>query len=231
MLYATISADVISYTSLSEENKRFLEKSINQLIDLLSNKYRNQHFFGRLIQGDYIEFAFSSPENALRIALVLKTFVKSLNYKNLDKKNRELKYFLDYGIRLAVAVAPLTNLDKKKGIIDGEAIYMSGRTIKKYSTSDKERIVIKQTMFFKSTDENFEERIDMVFSLLDVIISGCSAKQCEVVYYKLLNFTEQDIAKKTGKYQSTISQHSTAAGWSAIEKAVNYFEKSVPTWY
>ena len=71
----------------------------------------------------------------------------------------------------------------------------------------------------------------MVFSLLDVIISGCSAKQCEVVFYKLLNFTEQDIAKKTGKYQSTISQHSTASGWSAIEKAVSYFEKSVPTWH
>lgn len=226
-MYGTISADVISYTSLSEENKRFLEKSINQLITLLSDKFKEQHFFGRLVQGDYIECAFTSPEYALRIALLLKTFIKSLNFENLNQKNRELKYFLDHGIRLAAAIAPLIRLDKTKGIIDGEAIYLSGRTIKNLSSSDKERIVIKQTMFFRSTDLNLEEQTDMVFSLLDVIISGCSAKQCEVVFYKLLDFTEKEIAKKLEKYQSTISQHSTAAGWLAIEKAVNYFEKSV----
>jgi DNA-binding NarL/FixJ family response regulator len=66
-----------------------------------------------------------------------------------------------------------------------------------------------------------------MISLVDAILSKCSQKQCEVLYYKLSGLTEKEIAKKTGKYQSTISQHSSAASWNAIEKSVIHFEKYV----
>ena len=227
MNYATISADVISYTSLSETEKRKLETSIKKLLGDLSERYRKQSFYGRLIQGDYIECAVNAPEYSLRIALLLKTYIKSIAIQITKSNKSKLKYFLEHGIRLAVAVAPLVKLDPENGIIDGEAIYLSGRTIKNYTTSDKQKIVIKYTLFFCSPDSQLQDQFDTLFSLLDTIISKCSAKQSEVIFYKLLNLSEKDIAGKLGKYQSTISQHSTAAGWLSIEKALNYFENTI----
>ena len=227
MNYATISADVISYTSLSETEKRKLEAGIKKLLGDLSEKYRKQGFYGRLIQGDYIECAVNAPEYSLRIALLLKTYIKSIASQTTKSNKSKLKYFFEHGIRLAVAVAPLEKLDPENGIIDGEAIYLSGRTIKNYTTSDKQKIVIKNTLFFCSPDSQLQEQFDTFFTLLDTIISKCSAKQSEVIFYKLLNLSEKDIAGKLGKYQSTISQHSTAAGWLSIEKALNYFENTI----
>lgn len=227
MNYATISADVISYTSLPEDEKRHLESEIKRLLGELTKKYSKYSFFGRLVQGDYIECALNSPKHALRIALLLKTFVKSFETGKQKNPGSQLKYFKEYGIRLAVAIAPLDKLDPSNGIIDGEAIYLSGRTIKSFSTSDKQKVTIKNTMFFRMGDKQLNEQFETIFSLLDTILSKCSAKQSEIIYYKLLDYSEKEISGKLGKYQSTISQHSTAAGWLSIEKAVNYFENTI----
>lgn len=222
---ATISADIISFTALSFEDKRVLYANMMQLITELTERYQNEKFLGRIVQGDYIECAIQEPRHALRIALLLKTFTKSLELPRKNSGDKRIRYFKEHGIRLAVAVAPLTTLNPGEGIIDGEAIYLSGRTIKNLSTSGKQKIVIKNTMFFRSTDNEIQEKFDTIFSLLDIIIAGCSGKQCEVIYYKLLGFSEKEISGKLDKNQSTISQHSTAAGWQAIEKSVDYFEK------
>jgi len=169
----------------------------------------------------------ASPKHALRIALILKTYIKTFEFNKKKGKRNRLKYFNEHGVRLAVAIAPLEKIDSEKGIIDGEAIYLSGRAIKKLSTSDKQKIVIKNTMFFCSNDKKMQEQFDTIFSLFDTIISKCSAKQSKIIYYKLLNLSEKEISEKLDKSQSTISQHSTAAGWISIEKAVIYFENTI----
>jgi hypothetical protein len=227
MNYSTISADVISYTSLLEEERRELEAGIKELLSDLTNKYERYSFYGRLVQGDYIECALKSPKYALRIALLLKTYIKTFEFNKKKEKRVRLKYFNEHGIRLAVAIAPLERIEPVNEIIDGEAIYLSGRAIKNLSSSDKQKIVIKNTMFFCSYDKKLQEQFDTFFSLLDTIISKCSAKQSEIIYYKLLDLSEKEISEKLNKYQSTISQHSTAAGWLSIEKAVTYFENTI----
>ncbi|MDI3527248.1 MAG: hypothetical protein PWR03_1431 [Tenuifilum sp.] len=224
---STISADVISYTSLFEDEKRILETGIKELLSQLTNKYEKYSFYGRLVQGDYVECAIKSPKYALRIALLLKTYIKTFQFKKEKEKRARIKYFNEHGIRLAVAVAPLNTINPGKGIIDGEAIYLSGRAIKNLSSSNKQKVVIKNTMFFCSPNKKIQDQFDTLFSLLDTIISKCSAKQSEILFYKLLGFSEREISKKLNKYQSTISQHSTAAGWLSIEKAVTYFENTI----
>ena len=224
---STISADIVSFTSLSDEDKRKIELKIKLLINDLTERYRGDGFFGRIIQGDYIECALNSPEYTMRIVLLLKTLVKSFELSENKERNRRIKYFKEYGIRIAMAVAPLSVLDSKNGIIDGEAIYLSGRAIKELSTSDKQKVVIKSSMFFCSPDKHEQDKYDTMVSLLDSIISRCSSKQCEVLHYKLLGISEKDISLKLNRNQSTISQHSTAVGWNAIEKTVNYFENNI----
>jgi len=224
---STISADIISFTSLADEDKRKIELQIKLLISDLTKQYKDQGFFGRIMQGDYIECALNSPVHVLRIALLLKSFIKSFELTENNESNKRLKYFKEYGIRIAIAVAPLTILDSKNGIIDGEAIYLSGRAIKDMSTSDKQKVVIKSSMFFCNPDKQEQDKYDAMISLLDTIISRCSPKQCEVLHYKLLGVSEKDISQKLNRNQSTISQHSTAVGWNSIEKTVNYFENNI----
>ncbi len=221
---ASISADIISYTSLSTEDKRNIEKEVKGLLMILTEKYQNESFFGRMVKGDYIECVVKSERFAFRIALIIKLFIKSIELVH-NSNGRGVKYFKEHAVRIATAIAPLSIIDPENGIIDGEAIYMSGRAIKDLSTSDKQKIIIKNTMFFCSKNQEEQEMFDTIFSLLDNLISRFSAKQSQVIYLKLMGFAEKEIGEKLNKNQSTISQHSTAAGWQSIEKAVNYFEK------
>lgn len=222
---ATISADIISFTALSTKDKEQLNSKIKELLSDLTEKYKTENFFGRMVQGDYVECAMFSPQYALRIALLLKTLVKSLEVS--DSKDLRIRYFREYGVRIAIAVAPLNEINANKGIIDGEAIYLSGRTINRMSTSNKKKVVVKDTMFFRSLNAEQQDEYDTVVSLLDAIISKCSQKQCEVLYNKLSGLTEKEICEKIGRNQSTISQHSSAASWNAIEKSVIHFEKYI----
>ncbi len=60
---ATISADIISYTALSEPDKRNIEQEIKDLLYNLTNIFKDDGFFGRTIQGDYIECATNTSVN------------------------------------------------------------------------------------------------------------------------------------------------------------------------
>lgn len=223
---ATISSDIISFTALKEQDKRKVTAGIKLLFEKLGDKLPEKSFYGRMVQGDYIECALLEPKSVLRVALMIKTFIKSIPIKEKAGLDERFKYYKEHAVRLAVAVAPLTTIDMNEGIIDGEAIYMSGRALKNLSTSDKQKVVIKRTMFFYCPEEEVQNRFDTIFALLDTLLSRCSAKQCEVVFHKLMGQSEKEIAAMLQKNQSTISQHSTAAGWHAIEKTVQYFENT-----
>ena len=114
MNYATISADPILRCW-----KKRREPSIKDLIYELTKDYERDSFYGRLVQGDYIECALKSPKHALRIALLLKTYIKTFEFNREKRTQNRLKYFNEHGVRLAVAIAPLEKLDPQSGIIDG----------------------------------------------------------------------------------------------------------------
>jgi hypothetical protein len=227
---ATISADIVSSTSLNVEQRLVLEKELTKLLRILKQNLGSKVFFGRLIKGDYIECVLDNPKLALRVALVIKSFVKSLNFKTgktgkTDKKiNKKLLDFKEYGIRIAVGIGELAIWNKKKGIIDGEAIYFSGRAINEMTSSEKKR---KNTLVFKSNQDSWNDSFSPIFSLLDVLSAESTRAQSEIIFYKLLNKSEKEISEILKKSQSTINQHSTAAGWYAIERAVKYFETQI----
>jgi hypothetical protein len=222
---AAISGDIIAYTSLSNEDKTKIVGATRQLLEKLSTQYQ---VFGRLIKGDYIECYLPDPSMALRIALVIKSYLKSLSIDLSDSTDNRINAFKTHGIRLAIGIGEIDHFDPSEGIIDGEAIYFSGRMINDgRNTSDKERIVIKNTLFFKSNNEELNEEFEPLLALIDVLISKATAKQCNILYLKLMGNNEEAIANQLALNQSTVNVHSTSLGWNAIEKAVNHFEKKI----
>ena len=220
MVRATISADIISSTSLSVEELTLLQSEIHSFLDELSEKSQ-ENDWGRLFKGDSVEIFLHDPHEALRVALLLKTLVKkTFAWGKENNARREL--FRKYGIRLAIGIGEMRIADQKQDILDGEAIYNSGRLLEKAS---KEKLSIKRSMFFACPNPLLTEYVDVMVGLLDTLLRNATSRQNEILYYRLLGKNEKEIAGMLNIKHSAVNQRSNSAGWKAVESALNYYEK------
>jgi len=224
--YSVLSGDIISSSSLGIEDKQILEAHLQMLLVDLEKHFE---IFGRVLKGDYLECVVPKAGEALQACLAIKSYVKTIpiSEKSIQKDKNRAKLFKEYGVRIAIGYGELERYDPKNGVIDGEAIYYSGRKINSKSTHDKERVVIKNTLFFASKDEALNKKWTAILELLDVLFTKATQRQCEVVYLKLLGHNEDAISKQLGIDQSVVNRHSTNVGWNAIETAVAYFKESL----
>jgi predicted DNA-binding protein YlxM (UPF0122 family) len=177
----------------------------------------------RLVQGDTIECLAYNPNDALRIALTIKAGVKSFPLDDLTNRHRKL--FEDYGARVAIGIGNMEMNLLDKDIWKGDAINLSGRLIANQKTSNKERVAEKNTLFFGSYDKEMTQVIQTIMLLLDAIFSKMTRKQCEIVFWKLIGYNEQEIADELAISQSSVNQRSSAAGWASIENTIDLFER------
>ncbi len=224
MNYGVISGDIVAFTSLSQDNKELVEHHIQLLITTLRTKY---DCYARLIKGDYLECVVPSPEDALLVALLIKSRIKSIPIASKKKSETRVQHFENYGIRLAISYGELERFDTQKGIIDGEAIYLSGRKINEEDTHTMDRISIKNTLFFVSKNDALNKQMEPMMLLLDFLMNKATARQSEVLYHKLLGNNEDSIAQKMQISQPAVNQHANSVGWNAVEKAVEYFTDTI----
>ncbi|MCB9223404.1 MAG: fumarate hydratase [Crocinitomicaceae bacterium] len=224
MKASVISGDIIASTHLTLNDREIIEKSLRGYFRHLTENY---NCYCRLIKGDYIEIIVPEPSQGLRIALALKAYIKSIKISKitLARRDRMVDLYKKHGIRVALGYGELTTINREKGIIDGEAIYLTGRRLSEQSTHGyHERIVVKETLFFDSNHQELNIHMQPIISLLDVLLYKATPKQSQVLHYKLMNNSEKDISKKLRVVQSVINQHSTSVGWNAIESTVEYYE-------
>lgn len=133
--------------------------------------------------------------------------------------SKENKMFQIYGVRIAVGIGDMRMVDKLQGIMDGEAIYMSGRALEGMQAPNK-----RGTFIIDSSNQEQRPALQTVGMLVDALMNNATRKQCEVLFYKLHSKGEQEIADILRLTQSAVNQHSTTAKWYCIEEALNYFE-------
>lgn len=229
--HSVISADIVASTSLSPDELRELRTKIIRFIDYVEQEYKA---YGRIIKGDYIECYCPSPEKALRLAIALKCTIKSYILPPLSMacktESKRRKLFKDYAIRVSVGIGEMKTVDVRNGVLDGEAIYRAGRNLKDQSTSRKEKVIIKKCFFWTGDDEKKDQLCNAIGELIDNQLNRSTAKQCEVLYYKLIGKSESEISRITGLSQSTVNQHSTSIGSNAIIQAINYIENDNQLW-
>lgn len=213
-MYAAISADIVSSTSLCIEETIALNQRIEDLFSILEKRFPG--FWGRLIKGDYVECLLPSAKDSFRVALIIKSRIKSFPVAESKKK----KQFQIYGVRMAMGIGNMRIVDKKHDIMDGEAIYLSGRTLDGMGAPNK-----NGTFLIEPACKLQKPALQTIGMLTDALLNNMTKRQSEVIYYKLLSKSEQEIADILGVKQSGINQHSTSAKWYCIEEALNYFEK------
>ncbi len=223
---ATISADIIASSALSASEIDHLTQRVffmfNKIREYQENNQR-ESVMCRLVQGDTIECLVYDPSDALRVALTVKAGIKSFPLDDFTNRHRRL--FENYGARVAIGVGKMEMDLLDKDIWKGDAINISGRQIANQKTSNKERVVVKNTLFFGSYDKEQALVIQTMMSLLDMIFNKMTRKQCEIIFWKLIGYNEQEIADELAISQSSVNQRSSAAGWTSIEDAIDLFER------
>lgn len=209
MLYATISADIVDSTKMTAGDTIRVNKLLTDFLEPLTEV--SEGSWGRVVKGDAFECVLKDPHDLLRVALMLKCYVKTFVP---EETNTE---FAKYGIRIAMAVGNLRTCDKLLGIIDGDAIYRTGRAIEEKHPN------VRGTMMY--CNEGAEaDAVKAIVALCDVVVNKSTGKQCEVLFNKLCGRDEVEMAIAMGKSRPTVNAHSQKAGWIAIERAVKYFE-------
>ena len=210
-MVATISADLISSTALSVAEVVVVKKQLMDLFTRLEQIYPG--FWGRIVKGDSIECVIPDPKDALRVALMIKTALKALNIEGGEEK----RLFQVYAVRIAIGIGQMRLVDRANDMMDGEAIYLSGRKLEEMGSPVKGTLQIVSPIGIGAA-------LQAVGILVDAIVNKATSKQCQVVYYKLLDKSEQEITEILKINQSSVNQRSTAAKWYAIDAALRYFE-------
>ena len=221
--HTILSCDIISSSALQPSEKEKVERQIQEWRQEMSATYE---LFSRVVRGDFIECYINQPLLALRLALLLKTSIKASGVF-VDQRTPENQPFLQHGIRIAIGIGSLTRLQLENGIIDGNIIHQTGRLLDEYKTHDLQKVSVKQSLFFISPWEQLNFDLQPHLAWLHDNLSRCTAKQCEVLYLKLLGLEEKQIQDRLGKAQSTINNHTTQSGWGAVEKTLNWYEQSI----
>lgn len=218
MKKAVITGDIINSTQLTVVENNQLIKGLQNIIDALE---KTEELQGEIFRGDSIQCLLQNPKNALKTALLIKTYVKGIialhdeKYDLISTVNKNNRSSI-YDIRLAIGVGEVIDAKEKLSISQGEAFNLSGRLLDEMKN--------KQTIAIKTNDKNNNE-FETSLKLLDFIISNTTQNQCEVIYHKLNGKTEQEISEIIGVNQSAINQRSNSSGWNAIHSLIQRFEE------
>ena len=172
-------------------------------------------FWARIVRGDSLECVVPDYRDSLRIALLVKLFVK-MRVAEFDCSQMLQRH----GIRFSIAAGELKYADKDEDIIDGPAIYLSGRNLDEISRNE-----VRMSVF--DVDEeprSLSNLLDSYVALVCDMVDSYSAKQATVVYYKLLGFKEVEISERLGIYQSSVNVRATNAQWGLLNRAIRDFE-------
>jgi hypothetical protein len=212
-MIATISADIVRSTSLQTEDLLVLRERLKRLLDDFEQSYPG--FWARIVRGDSIECVVPEYRYSLRIAILIKLFVKILvdGFECHELLHR-------HGIRFSIGIADISYADKVEDIINGPAIYLSGRNLDDISRRD-----LFSAFEIEAVPAAFNDCMESYVALLSNLVDSYSAKQAEVVFYKLMGHKEVDISRRLGIYQSAVNMRSTSAQWGLLNTAIKDYEQ------
>jgi len=223
MIQAIITGDLIHSTRLRVEDREWLFEEITQALKIWDKDFGTR---SETFRGDSFQCLVKRPADALKICLIQKTFIRSLNpsseYELIKRNNPSIKRGMIYphwifDARIAIGIGETDKLLNRLAASGGKAFELSGQLLDKMKSK-------KQALAIATTDK-FNDELQTEFILLDALISKTTALQCEVINYKLLNYTETEIAHKLGIMQSAVNQRSNNGNWNAIDAMIKRFEK------
>ena len=227
-IHGIITGDVVSSQNIQPDIRQKLFEDVDAFLKTIKKKWISSY---ETFRGDSLQCEVKSPELSLRTALIIKAFFKAYipqeeHQDNELKEDRPTKgYFTtEFDIRLGTGIGTVDFIRKNKiTSSDGEAFRLSGEALDDLK-QQSHRLAIKT---FK---EDINEQLEAFMLLLDALIQKWTQNGAEIVFHLLQNKREEEIAALLNISQSAVNQRKKNAQWFAIEKLIQYFEKTVQTW-
>lgn len=203
-IYPVITGDVVKSAKI-ENYGEFLEEVFSQFSEDYKDKLPLEV---DRYSGDQFQFLLKSPSLSLRASLYIYTKLISLK--------------VPVPVRMAIAIGKIDDLPGDRvSTGEGEVFRLSGSNLaemKKY-----------QRISFGATNGVIEQDVDSLFcgamDLLSALLIGLSPAQAEVIWYKLKDYTQNEIAGKTGRKQQSVSDILIAGQWRNIRGFLETFEE------
>lgn len=221
---STISANIIASTSLCENEVIALRGRVGILLNMLSTRYSG--FWGRVVKKDSIECYIPNPKDAFRIALILKTNVKSFAASSeIMSENKRKELFMTYGVRICIGLGDMQRPTKAMQQLEGDAISLSEDRLNAMPSSRISSNAIKQTMVLESRVRQYYKPAQTMLSLLEALINRTTTQESLIIYQKLLGLENSRIATTLDVSLQKVNDCLSLVGWDAIEEALKFVEE------
>lgn len=216
-MVAVLTADLIDSSHYKEE---VLEQVLNTLKEefiFIANAYGEDIVRFKIYRGDSFQGVVKKPEEALQIALQLKT---ALNRIHLMETRKSRAYSKIVDLKLAIGLGTQDFEREAISESNGQAFQFSGRTLDEMKTD------IRKTRI-KTAWEDVNGEFNTSLFLLDTITDKWTTASAEVVYYLLRGLKEKEVAAEINISQSAVNQRKKAAGWEAISALVDRYDEVI----
>jgi len=195
-----VTGDIKGFTKISPAER---EQLIHALPDLFQS-WVEESEHARIFRGDSFQLLFKHPSEGLCRTLQLRCWFK----KNTITDD----IMLD--ARMALGIGKISYYGDTVLDSDGEAFHISGRAFDDMEEGEFIKIM--------TTDPLMNEQFNIICRLMDVIISGWTRSQAEVIFLALENKTQQQMADELNVVQSAINNRLKLAKWKEIERTIHY---------
>lgn len=213
--YAVLTGDIVNSSTLNVAERETLLRAMTGLFDKNQEESENNlrlKVTFEIYRGDSFQILLDVPEQALRIALIIRTYLRS----QISINDR----LIASDARIAIGIGSVDSYSTTLAESNGEAFRFSGRLL---DTLKKE----PNQIAVKSQQPTLDDEMNTALVLLEGIISKWTALQAEVVYYKLQNYTEVRIAELLKVKQPAVNQRAKAASWVAVERLLTRYQELV----
>ena len=197
--FLVLTGDIRGFTKVSPDTREKLIHSLRDLITSWAGPAEAQIF-----RGDSFQMLFSEPSEALRRSVQIRCWLKS----------NPLSEDAALDARIAIGIGDVTYAGKSVLDSDGEAFHLSGRAFDSFADNEHLKIV--------TADRQLNEQLDVICRLMDIITTGWTRSQAEVIFMTLETKTQQQITSELKIVQSAVSNRLRLAKWTEVEKAISY---------
>jgi hypothetical protein len=195
---AVLTGDIVNSTAMTTARERALLTKLKKALPA------NQTSFYR---GDSFQVFLKEAERSLRTALICRTLAISLT--DGDEVRGDIRIGIGVGkVRLPVRIPEAAQ---------GEAFVLSGRGLDEIEETEEQ-------LSIRSGHALADIGFEVMANYLDAIYRDMTGKQAVVLLGLLQGQTQQHIASKIKKSQSTVSQLANAGRWPEIARLLQQFE-------
>ena len=189
--------------TVMKDSSRLLHESFTAIVPLEVDIFR----------GDSWQLLVLDPAKALRLSLFYRATIRAkMESPNLDT-------------RMAIAVGNIDSIPKTRvSEGHGEAYLLSGEALDSLNRSKA------ANMCFAHRNDETAGTFDIIVRLIDAIATRWTDKQALAVSGALRGLKQEEIAEKLWEKritQQAVAQHLSRAGWDALEKGIDFFEKEI----